>query len=147
MGGDERRGTVLIPVSKFVDKARLAKALYTLSAFRRPRIVLFHVVELKSRTAPVDLEPFKEHVEKARKFLEEVSGWLEKQGYEASVKVAVARSAADGITEEANSRDYDAIIMMKRRARKGVAALLHRSVSASVIKRVKRPVLVVPTEF
>lgn len=147
MGGNERRATVLIPVSSFVDKARLARALYTLSAFRRPKIVLFHVVELKSRTAPVDVEPFKEHVEKARKFLEEVSSWLEKQGYEASTKVAVARSAADGITEEANSRDYDAVVMMKRKARRGIAALLHRSVSASVIKRVKRPVLVVPTEF
>jgi nucleotide-binding universal stress UspA family protein len=139
--------SILIPISTFIDKERLIKALHVLSIFQKLKIVLFHVVELKSRTSPVEAEFFKSHVDKTKKFLNEIKEWLIKQGYNALVKVVVARSISEGIIYEANSGDYNIIIMMKRKPRKGVKKLFHKSISEAVIKYARKLVLIIPTDF
>ncbi len=139
--------SILIPVSTFIDKERLIKALYALSIFQRLKIVLFHVVELKSRTTPIEAEFFKEHMEKTKKFLNEVKDWLMTQGYSTLVKVVVARSISEGIIYEANSGDYNIVIMMKRKPRRGIKKLFHKSISEAVIKYARKLVLIIPTDF
>jgi nucleotide-binding universal stress UspA family protein len=139
--------SILIPISTFIDKERLIKALHALSIFQKLKIVLFHVMELKSRTTPVEAEFFKDHMEKTKKFLNEVKNWLTNQGYTALVKVVVARSISEGIIYESNFGDYNIVIMMKRKPRKGVKKLFHKSISEAVIKHTRKLVLVIPTDF
>ncbi|MEM3606082.1 MAG: hypothetical protein QXE30_00285, partial [Candidatus Bathyarchaeia archaeon] len=53
--------SILIPISTFIDKERLIKALHAISIFQKLKLVLFHVIELKSRTTPIEAEFFEEH--------------------------------------------------------------------------------------
>jgi nucleotide-binding universal stress UspA family protein len=147
MNEEYHEATVLLPISTFIDKERLIKALHALSIFQKLKLVLFHVIELKSRTSPIEAEFFKEHIDKNKKFLNEIKDWLATQGYEALIKVAVARSVAEGIIYEFNSGDYNIVIMMKRKPRRGIKKLFHKSVSEALIKHAKKLVLIVPTDF
>ncbi|MBS7655980.1 universal stress protein [Candidatus Bathyarchaeota archaeon] len=147
MNEEYHEAMVLLPISTFIDEERLIKALHALSIFQKLKVVLFHVVELKSRTSPVEAEFFRKHIDEAKKFLGKIKDWLTNQGYEALIKVVVARSIAEGITYEANSGDYHIVIMMKRKARRGVKKIFHKSISEAVIKHVKKLVLIIPTDF
>ena len=40
----------------------MTRALYALSAFKDPEIVLFHVVEMPSRTVPIEVVSYKEEI-------------------------------------------------------------------------------------
>ncbi|MBS7658971.1 MAG: universal stress protein [Candidatus Bathyarchaeia archaeon] len=139
--------SILIPISTFIDKERLIKALHAISIFQKLKLVLFHVIELKSRTTPIEAEFFEEHTKKIKGFLDEVKDWLIKQGYNVLVKIVVARSISEGIIYESNSGDYNIVIMMKRKPRRGFKKFLHKSISEKVIKYTRKLVLIIPTDF
>ncbi|MEM3607000.1 MAG: universal stress protein, partial [Candidatus Bathyarchaeia archaeon] len=63
------------------------------------------------------------------------------------VKIVVARSISEGIIYESNSGDYNIVIMMKRKPRRGFKKFLHKSISEKVIKYTRKLVLIIPTDF
>jgi len=132
---------ILIPIATRADKELMARALYALSAFRDPEMVLFHVVEMHSRTVPIEVTSHREEIAMADEILSPTAEWLEKEGYRSRRKIVVARDVAEAIVTEANSEDYVFVIMTKRRPKKGFKRLFHRSVSEQVIRGTKCMVL------
>jgi len=132
---------ILIPISSFVDREKIAHALHALSVFKNPMVVLFHVIEVPSRTSPVDTHPFKNEIAEAENRLVPVADWLRSQNYNAVVRVVVARDTVEGIVAEANEGDYSFVLMMKRKIRSGIAKLFHKSTSEAVIRSAKCLVL------
>jgi len=132
---------ILIPISNFIDREKVAKALDAVSTPETHSIVLLHVIEVPSLTSPIDVSHFKGEVEAAAGKLEGIAEWIRRQGYKVEVKVLVARDVAEGIVEESNRGGYRIILMMKRRIRGGLSKLLHRSVSEKVIRSTKAMVL------
>jgi nucleotide-binding universal stress UspA family protein len=128
---------VLIPIAARADRQLMTRALYALSAFKDPEIVLFHVVEMPSRTVPIEVISRREEIALADEILSPTAEWLEKEGYKARKKVVVARDVGEAIVTEANSEDYMFVVMTKRRPKKGVRGLFHRSVSEHVIREAK----------
>lgn len=137
---------ILIPISNFIDKEKVAKALDAISISKSPFIVLLHIIEVPSLTSPINSHPFKEDVTVGKRKLEKIADWLRKQGYKVEVKVLVARDIAEGIVEESNIGKYQIILMMKRKIRSGLAKLLHKSVSEVVIRSTNSMVLIILVE-
>ena len=132
---------ILIPIAGSADKELMVRALYALSAFKHPEIVLFHVVEMASRTVPIEVVSHKEEITLAGDILLPTEKWLQEQGYAVAKKIVVARDVAEAIVSEGNSGDYAFVIMTKRRPGKGIRGLFHRSVSEKVIRGSKCMVL------
>ncbi len=132
---------ILIPISTFVDREKIAHALHALSVFKDPMIVLFHVIEVPSRTSPINTHPFKDEIAEAEGRLRPVADWLRSQNYNTVVRVVVARDKIEGIVAEANEGDYSFVLMMKRKIRGRIAKLFHKSTSEAVIGSVKCLVL------
>ncbi len=132
---------ILIPIAVSADKERMVRALYALSAFRDPGIVLFHVVEMPSRTVPIEVVSHREEITLAGDILFPTEKWLQEQGYAVAKKIVVARDVAEAIVSEGNSGDYAFVIMTKRRPEKGIRGLFHHSVSEKVIRESKCMVL------
>lgn len=132
---------ILVPIATSADRQLMTRALYALSAFKDPEIVLFHVVEMPSRTVPIEVMSHKEEIALADEILSPTAEWLEKEGYRTRKKIVVARDVAEAIVAEANSEDHTFVIMTKRRPKKGIGGLLHRSVSERVIREAKSMVL------
>jgi len=132
---------ILVPIATSADRQLMIKALYALSAFKDPEIVLFHVVEMPSRTVPIEVISHREEIALADEILSPTANWLEKQGYATRKRIVVARDVAEAIVTEANSQDYTFVIMTKRRPRKGLRGLFHRSVSERVTRETKCMVL------
>jgi nucleotide-binding universal stress UspA family protein len=129
---DQHVNKILIPLGPALDKPKMVTALQALSSFRDPLIVLFHVIELPSRTAPLDSAYYENEFKEAEKtYLLPVARWLLNQGYHVQTRVAVARSVEHGIIEEANNGEYAAVLLLKRRVRKGFLRR-HKSVSEIV---------------
>lgn len=137
---------ILIPIAASADRQLMTRALYALSAFKDPEIVLFHVVEMPSRTVPIEVISHKEEIALADEVLSPTAKWLEKEGYSVRKKIVVARSVAEAIVTEANAEDYTFVIMTKRRPKKGIGGLFHRSVSEQVTREAKSIVLTTLTE-
>jgi nucleotide-binding universal stress UspA family protein len=137
---------ILIPIASYIDRERLAKVLHALSVFQNPLIVLLHVIEVPSRTVP--LEPFgqEREIALAHSRLSQTSLWLKEQGYESKTKVVIARSIPEGIVTEANLEGYSAVILMKRRTISIWDRLRHRSVSERVIRSAKCMVITILVE-
>ncbi|WP_455285471.1 universal stress protein [[Eubacterium] cellulosolvens] len=132
---------ILIPIVTRADRQLMTRVLYALSAFKDPEIVLFHVVEMPSRTVPIEVISHKEEITLADEVLSPTAKWFEKEGYRTRKKIVVARDVAEAIVTEANSEDYTFVVMTKRRPKKGVKGLFHRSVSERVIRETKCMVL------
>nr|MDO8134736.1 universal stress protein [Candidatus Njordarchaeum guaymaensis] len=129
---DKYVNRILIPLGPDLDKPKIVAALQALSSFRDPLLVLFHVIGLPSRTAPLDSSYYENEFREAeKKYLLPVARWLTDQDYHVQTRVAVARNVADGIIEEANKGEYDAILLLKRRVKKGFLRR-HKSVSEKV---------------
>jgi len=137
---------ILIPIAASADRQLMTRALYALSAFKDPEIVLFHVVEMPSRTVPIEVISHKEEIALADEVLSPTAKWLEKEGYSVRKKIVVARSVAEAIVAEANAEDYTFVIMTKRRPQKGIGGLFHRSVSEQVTREARSMVLTTLTE-
>jgi len=125
---------ILIPISTFVDKPRLFKALQVLSNLKNPVVVLFKVVEVPRRTTPLDPSVWKEDIERAENFLAKLASWLRGEGYRVETKVVTARDAAEGIIAEANDGSYTVVLLTKRRVRSGWGRIFHKSISETVIR-------------
>lgn len=138
---------ILIPIASFVDKEKLLSGLNALTLFRSPLIVLFHIIALPSRTSPLDVSAHKEAVFEEEKRLKDVAEWLRKQGYQVVVKVVLARNIVEGIVTEVNSRNYSVVLMMKRKMRRSLDALLQKSVSERVIRSVNCLVLTTLVDY
>jgi nucleotide-binding universal stress UspA family protein len=132
---------ILVPISTSADRQLMTRALYALSAFKDPEIILFHVVELPSRTVPIEVVSHKEEIALADEILSPVAEWLKEQGYVSRKKIVVARDVAEAIVNETISEDYAFVIMTKRQPKKGVRGLFHHSVSEHVIREAKCMVL------
>jgi nucleotide-binding universal stress UspA family protein len=142
----EYRTKILIPISNFIDKEKLIQALHILSKLENPLIILFHVIEIPSRTVPINGSILSQEIKKAKEMLKSVSRWLTEQNYEVSIKVVVARNTVEGIIEEANSGGYALVLMLKRKVKKGLKGLFHKSISEAVIRSVKCLVIVMLAE-
>ena len=125
---------LLIPVGDTVSKQLITQALHTLSVFRDPTIVLFHVVEVPSRTASLETEQYRSEIVDADTRLADLARWLIDQGFHVKKKVAVARNTVDGILQEIENGNYNVVILLKRRKKKGLRHFLERSVSELVIR-------------
>jgi len=125
---------ILIPISTFVDKPRLFKALQVLSNLKNPVVVLFKVVEVPRRTTPLDPSVWKEDIERAENFLAKLTSWLRGEGYRVETKVVTARDAAEGIIAEANDGSYTVVLLTKRRVHGGWGRIFHKSISEIVIR-------------
>ncbi|MGD0177369.1 MAG: universal stress protein [Candidatus Bathyarchaeia archaeon] len=135
-----------MPVGDLVSKELITRALHLLSAFASPLIVLLHVIEVPSRTAALDPEPYRNEIKEAEKRLSEISEWLTNQGMSVRSKVAIARSVAEGILAETESDSYMIVFLMKRRVRGGWARLFNRSVSERVVRSANCLVMTAPLE-
>ena len=125
---------ILMPVSTFIDKTRLFKALQILSTLKNPVVVLFRVVEVPRRTTPLDPSIWKEDIEEAENFLAKTALWLRGEGYRVETKVVTARDGAHGIVTEANDGSYTVVLLTKRRIRGSWGKLFHKSISEEVIR-------------
>ncbi|MGC8849769.1 MAG: universal stress protein [Candidatus Bathyarchaeia archaeon] len=141
MNPTHRGARILIPISNFIDREKVAKALNAVSTPETHSIVLLHIIEIPSLTSPLDASHFRDEVEKVAGRLERAAEWIRGQGYRVQVKVLVARDVAEGIVEESNIGGYQIILMMKRKIRGGLSKLFHRSVSEKVIRSTKAMVL------
>jgi nucleotide-binding universal stress UspA family protein len=137
---------ILIPVGDIVSKELITKALHVLSTFKSPIIVLFHVIEIPSRTATLETEPYEAQIKSAEKRLGDISTWLTGQGLEVRIKVAIARYIAEGIIDEVNGDGYLVVFLMKRKMAKGWKRLFTRSVSERVIRSVNCLVMIATLE-
>ncbi len=137
---------VLIPVGEPVSRKLITQALHVMSAFKHPTIVLFHVVEVPSRTATLDPEPYRNELDKAEQKLNELAKWLRNQSVGVRVKVVVARNVAEGIIDETETGGYFIVFLMKRRFKRGWRQLLKRSVSGRVVRFANSLVLTAPLE-
>lgn len=137
---------ILIPVGDMVSKKLITQALHVLSSFRNPLIVLLSVIEVPSRTATLEPEPYQREIKAAEKKLAELSEWLADQRIAVRSKVAVARNAADGIISETEGDGYLIIFLMKRRTKKGWERLFSRSVSEKVVRFANCFVMTAPLE-
>ncbi len=136
MAQEDPRATtkILVPVSTFVDKPRLFKALQVLSNLKNPVVLLFRVVEVPRRTTPLDPDLWKDDIELAESFLSNSALWLKGEGYRVETKVVTARDAAEGIIAEANNGSYTVVLLTKRRVRSGWGRIFHKSISETVIR-------------
>jgi nucleotide-binding universal stress UspA family protein len=132
---------ILVPIATSADRQLMTRALYALSAFKDPEIVLFHVVELPSRTAPIEVVSHREEITLADEVLSPIAEWLKEQRCTSRKKIVVARDIAEAIVNEANAEDYAFVIMTKRHPKKGVKGLFHHSISERVIRETKCMVL------
>lgn len=137
---------VLIPVGEPVSRKLITQALHVMSVFKNPTIVLFIVVEVPSRTATLDPEPYRTELDKAEEKLNDLAKWLRKQSIKVRVKVVVARNAAEGIIDETETGDYFLVFLMKRRFKRGWRQLFRRSVSQKVVRFANSLVLTAPLE-
>ena len=137
---------ILIPVGDIVSKELITKALHVLSTFKSPLIVLFHVIEVPSRTATLETEPYEAQIKSAEKRLGDISTWLTGQGLEVRTKVAIARYIAEGIIDEVNGDGYLVVFLMKRKMAKGWKRLFTRSVSERVIRSANCLVMIATLE-
>jgi nucleotide-binding universal stress UspA family protein len=132
---------ILVPIATSADKQLMTRALYALSAFKDPEIVLFHVVELPSRTVPIEVVSHREEIALADEVLSPIAEWLKEQRCTSRKKIVVARDVAEAIVNEANAEDYAFVIMTKRHPKKGLGGLFHHSVSERVIRETRCMVL------
>jgi nucleotide-binding universal stress UspA family protein len=135
---------ILIPVDKTASKGLITRALHLLVAFKHPQIILFHVIEIPSRASTLDLDPYRNEINRAEENLTQLSKWLTEQGLEASIKVAIARNAAEGIVTETEMDGYMIVFLMKRRSAKGWRRIFNRSVSERVVREANCLVLTAP---
>ena len=124
---------ILVPVSTFVDKVRLFKALQALST-KNPLVVLFRLVEVPRQTTPLDPDVWRDDIKAAEDFLTKPALWLRGEGYRVENKVVTARDAAEGIIAEANNGGYTVVLLTKRRIRGGWGRIFHKSISEEVIR-------------
>jgi len=125
---------ILVPVSTFIDKARLFNTLQVLSNLKNPVVVLFRVIEVTRRTTPLDPGVWKDDIRAAENFLAKPATWLRAKGYRVETKVVTARDSAEGIIAEANNGGYTVVLLTKRRIRSGWGRIFHRSISEEVIR-------------
>lgn len=129
-----------------VSRKLITQALHVLSAFKSPTIVLFHVVEVPSRTATLEPEPYRSDLDKAEQKLNDLARWLRNQSLSVRVKVVIARNAAEGIIDETETGGYFIVFLMKRRFRRGWRQMFKRSVSGRVVRYANSLVLTAPFE-
>jgi nucleotide-binding universal stress UspA family protein len=135
---------ILIPVGDLVSKELITRALHLLSSFGNSPIVLLHIIEVPSRTATLDPDPYLKEIKAAEKRLSDLSEWLTRQGMSVKSKVAVARSAAEGIVTETENDSYMIVFMMKRQIHSGWRRLFSRSVSERVVRSANCLVMTAP---
>jgi nucleotide-binding universal stress UspA family protein len=134
VGAAQQSTRILVPVSTFVDRNRLFKALHVLATLKDPLIVLFRVVEVPRRTTPLDPSLWADDIKKAEDFLGASASWLEHEGYRVEKKVVTARNAAEGVIIEANNGGYAVVLLMKRRIRSGWTRVFRKSITEEVIR-------------
>jgi nucleotide-binding universal stress UspA family protein len=138
--------SILIPVGDIVSKQLINQALHILSAFKNAMVVLLRVVEVPSRTAILETEPYQDDIRRAEQRVASIAKWLTDQGLRVRIKVAVARSIPEGIIEEAETGNYLLVFLMKRRKLQGLQRVFKRSVTERVVRSANCVVMTAPLE-
>jgi len=130
-----------------IDKERVIRALKTLAA-TRATIVVFHVIEVPSRSSPIETSAYQDQVKGWERRLKDTADWLRAQNFDVNMKVVVARDVVHGIVDEAELGDYSLIVLFKRRLeKKGLSRFFRRSISRGVARLTNRMLLVVPARY
>jgi nucleotide-binding universal stress UspA family protein len=137
---------ILIPVGDIVSKQLINQALHILAAFKNAIVVLLRVVEVPSRTAILEPEPYQDDIRRSEQKLTNLAKWLTDQGLRVRIKVAVARSIPEGIIEEADTGGYLLVFLMKRRKLQGLQRIFKRSVTERVVRSANCVVMTAPLE-
>ncbi|MHA1754515.1 MAG: universal stress protein [Candidatus Odinarchaeia archaeon] len=136
-----KKTKILIPIDLEIEKDVLVKGLALISKLKKPVITLLHIIELPV-TASLDIREHHSKVEEIELKVKPMVEWLKGQSFEVNYKIAVARYITSGIVEEANSGDYDLVILTKRKPPKGIRRLFYRSHTDKVTGSVNCPVLI-----
>ncbi len=137
----------MLCLSEAVDKERVLRALKSLAA-TKAKVVIFHVIEVPSRSSPIETMPYIDQVSGWEKRLKETADWLRNQNFDVSLKVVVARDSVHGIVDEADLGDYSLILLLKRAVeRGGFARFFRRSVSQGIVRLTNRMLLIVPARY
>jgi len=127
-----------------MDRQRILRSLKAV-AVPKAEIVIFHVIEVPSRSSPIETAPFLDQVREWEARMKEVADWLRSQKFDVNVKVVIARDSIHGIVDEAELGDYSLIVLLKRSREVGwLSRFFRRSVSQGVARLSNRMLLIVP---
>lgn len=107
---------ILMPVGDWEpDRKAMLPALYLMSKMKpRPQVMLFNVISVPT-TAPLDASQFRDIIDKTKsRMMNPLAKWLSGQGFDVSVKMALARDVVEGIVEEASKNGCMAVLMQKK---------------------------------
>ncbi|MEM2110168.1 MAG: universal stress protein [Candidatus Odinarchaeota archaeon] len=136
-----KKTKVLLPLSTKFNKELLLKAFEILKGLRNPDLTAIHVLELPV-TASLDITQHEKKVQEIKNSLEPVVNWIREQSFNIDTKIVVARHISEAIVEEANSGDYDLIVLTKREPPKGLRRIFYKSHSDYVTGKVNCPALI-----
>ncbi|WEU40089.1 MAG: universal stress protein [Candidatus Odinarchaeum yellowstonii] len=121
-----KKTKVLLPVSVKVNRELLLRSFEILKGLKNLDLIVFHVLELPV-TASLDISEHNQKVQELNQQLEPTIKWIEEQSFKIKSKIVVARHVSEAIVEEANSGNYDLVVLLKREPPKGVRRLFYRS--------------------
>jgi hypothetical protein len=132
---------ILLPISLEYNKNVLVKGLAILTNLKEPYIIVFHAIELPV-TATLDLSEHQEKVDEIKSKLKPFTDWIKKQSFEIKERIVVTRRITDAIIEEANSGNYDLLLLTKRRPPKGFRKIFYKSHTDIVTDSINCPALI-----
>ncbi len=136
-----KKTKVLLPITLKVNRELLLKGFEILKGLKNPDLTVFHVLELPV-TASLDISEHDKKIKELKQQLIPTIKWIEEQTFKINSKIVVARHISEAIVEEANSGDYDLVILSKRAPPKGLKRIFHRSHSDYVTGKINCPALI-----
>ncbi len=136
-----KKTRILLPVSTRINRELLLKGFDILKSLKNPDLTIFHVIELPV-TASLDILEHNRIVQELQQQLTPIIKWIEEQSFKISSKIVVARHISEAIVEEANSGDYDLVVLSKREPPKGLKRIFYRSHSDYVTGKINCPALI-----
>jgi len=142
--------SILVSLDLSRESETILEPVVKLAQLTEGHVTLVHVVEPILGTtslgmpfaAPVPIEVFEEQRTTAQRKLDRVADTLREQGLSVCARMVDAASAANGLLEMLEEKQYD-LIAMTTHGRGGVRRLLLGSVADKVIRGAAKPVLVV----
>lgn len=140
-----RATKILIPLGGDINKANLLRSLQLSSSTIDSKVVLLHVIPLP-QTVSIEETAIGSLKEETEQKFTAVMLWLTEQGISAELKIAGARSVVEGIVEEAESGEYQLIMIQKTKKRglSKIANIFKRSTSERLLNLTSTPLLILP---
>jgi nucleotide-binding universal stress UspA family protein len=142
--------SILVSLDLSRESETILEPVVQLAQLTQGHVTLVHVIEPILGTtslgmpfaAPVPFEVFEEQRTTAQRKLDRVADALRERGLSVSARMVDTASAASGLLEVLEEKQYD-LIAMTTHGRGGVRRLLLGSVADKVIRGAAKPVLVV----